>query len=158
MNQSWLSSGNHLKVTIRINQLWLALGGYLERVGKRSRLWLGLADLGSRTDWCPPNVRDKLGIVGKMSWLTPGLFSHLRTISGISQDGLTTTTEMNQPWQGPMSCSAKTDKPTLSLATRTPGILCRVMFRNNLSGLGKQVVYLEHWSAHTGLATFYQVN
>ena len=58
--------------------------GYLERVGKMNRLWLGLADLGSRTDWCQPNVRDQLGTVVKMSWLTPGFLSHLRTVSGMS--------------------------------------------------------------------------
>ena len=85
--------------------------------------------------------------VVKMSWLTPGLLSHLRTVSG-----------MNQPWQSFTSCSGKTDQPTLSLATRTPGTVCRVTLQNNLSELVRQAVYLEHWSVHTGLATFYQVS
>ena len=38
MNQPWLGSGNHLKVTIMMNQLRLGLGGYLERAGKMSAL------------------------------------------------------------------------------------------------------------------------
>ena len=98
MNQLWLGPGNHLKVTIGMNQLWLGLGGYLEGVGKMNRLWLGLADLNNRTDWCKPKIRDQLGTVVKMSWLTPGLLSHLRIVSG-----------MNQPWQSSTSCSGKTD-------------------------------------------------
>ena len=77
MNQPWLGPGNHLKVTIRMNQLWLSLVGYLERVGKINWFWLDLADLNNRTDWCKPNIRDQLGTVVKMSWLTLGLLSHL---------------------------------------------------------------------------------